>query len=299
MKTNIYFDSSWEPLDIRYDSVFKAVFTRDTPKSIGALSDLISSFIGRKLTVATITANEQPIDDTRDRCIRYDISCKSESGELVNIEMSLNPDVHEPVRLEYYACKLFSRQDIRSIARNYSDLKESYQITLLANRRIFDDDALVHKFRYHDSDHNVSLGGRSQIITVELRKAELVIDKPVKAMEASEAWASFFQYLTDREKREKINMIVQNEGGIAMASEVLIEITQEDREWARQLSEEKFILDKQSRDVTAWREGHKEGLQEGRRENQLEVARNLKANGASIELITNSTGLTPEEIARF
>jgi hypothetical protein len=41
-------------LDIRYDQVFKAVFTRDTPKSKGALSDLISALIGRTVAVETI-----------------------------------------------------------------------------------------------------------------------------------------------------------------------------------------------------------------------------------------------------
>ena len=226
METKFKFSDSEVLLDIRYDSVFKAVFTRENPKSKGALSDLVSSFIGRKLTVSSMTANEPPIDDIRDRSIRYDISCKTESGELVNIEMSLNPDIYEPVRLEYYACKLFTRQDIKGSTRNYTGLKESYQIALLANGRFFDDDALVHKFEYHDPAHNVPLGGKSQIITVELKKAELIIDKPAKAMAASEAWASFFQYLTDREKRAKINEIAQSEGGIAMASEVLIEITQ-------------------------------------------------------------------------
>jgi hypothetical protein len=52
-------------LDIRYDPVFKAVFTRDTAKSRGALSDLISALIGRIVSVETIVANEPPIDDLR------------------------------------------------------------------------------------------------------------------------------------------------------------------------------------------------------------------------------------------
>ena len=54
-------------LDIRYDPVFKGVFTKDTAKSRGALSDLISALIGRTVTVETIIANEPPVDDTRQR----------------------------------------------------------------------------------------------------------------------------------------------------------------------------------------------------------------------------------------
>jgi predicted transposase/invertase (TIGR01784 family) len=95
--------------------------------------------------------------------------------------------------------------------------------------------------------------------------------------------------LTDREKRAKINEIVQREEGIAMASEVLIEITRDDIEWARQLSEERRILGYQSDMVSARREGRQEGLKE--------AAKNLKANGISLEIIAQSTGLSPEAIA--
>ena len=88
-----------------------------------------------------------------------------------------------------------------------------------------------------------------------------------------------------------------------MAGEVLIEITQEDIEWARQLSEEKYILDRQQMIYDAKQEARQEGLQEGRQEGRqektLEVAKNLKANGVAIDIIAQSTGLSPEEIANF
>ena len=100
-----------------------------------------------------------------------------------------------------------------------------------------------------------------------------------------------------------------------MASEAIITITQEDREWARQLSEEKYILDMQSKEVTAERkglakgiekgraegreEGRAEGIVKGRTEGIKETARNFKANGVSIEIIAQSTGLSMEEVARL
>jgi len=135
------------------------------------------------------------------------------------------------------------------------------------------------------------------------RKADTVIEKPITKIAAPEAWAAFFQYLTNRKKREKINEILEREAGIAMAGEVLIEITQEDIEWARQLSEEKYILDRQQMIYDAKQEARQEGLQEGRQEGRqektLEVAKNLKANGVAIDIIAQSTGLSPEEIANL
>jgi predicted transposase/invertase (TIGR01784 family) len=292
MKTTIQFSDTDELLDIRYDNVFKAVFTRNTPASKGALSDLISSFIGKKVTVASITANEPPIDDIRDRSVRFDISCKTQSGELVNIEMSLNPDSRELVRFEHYACKLFTRQDVRGVEKDYADLKEAYQIAILDKELYFNDEALIHTFRYYDPLHAVSLEGKSRIITVELAKAERVMEKPVDEIAGNEAWAAFFRYLTDRDKRAKINEILQREEGIAMASEVLIEITRDDIEWARQLSEEKRILDYQSDMASAKRKGR----QEGQQQKALEVARNALAAGASMEIVKKITGLDMETI---
>ena len=81
--------------DIRYDPVFKAVFTKETAESRAALSDLISALIGRTVTVEVITANEPPTDDSRQRCLRFDVACKTEKGELVNVEMSFNPKTTE------------------------------------------------------------------------------------------------------------------------------------------------------------------------------------------------------------
>ena len=39
-----------------------------------------------------------------------------------------------------------------------------------------------------------------------------------------------------------------------------------------------------------------EGREEGKREKQQEIARNLKANGVPIDIIVKSTGLSAEEI---
>jgi hypothetical protein len=92
--------------------------------------------------------------------------------------MSLNPDACIPVRLEYYIAKLFTTQDIHGIEKDYSDLKETYQTAILDKGLLFRDEALVHTFQYHDPAHQVSLEGKPRIITVELSKAEQVIEKP-------------------------------------------------------------------------------------------------------------------------
>ncbi|MDR0639125.1 MAG: hypothetical protein LBG27_09570 [Spirochaetaceae bacterium] len=51
------------------------------------------------------------------------------------MEMSLNPDIFEPVRLEFHPEKLFAGQNIRGRGKTYDDLQEAYQIAILARGR--------------------------------------------------------------------------------------------------------------------------------------------------------------------
>jgi predicted transposase/invertase (TIGR01784 family) len=299
----IRFEDTDDIVDICYDNVFKAVFTKNTAEARGALSNLLSALIGRKVSVAVITANEPPPGSLRDRQIRFDISCRTEGGEPVNVEMSLNPDPFEPVRLEFHAGKLFTGQDIRGNEKNYDDLKQAYQIALLVRRRFFGDEAFLHAFEYYDPAHGIPLGGRSRIITLELSKLDRIVEKPAEEMTAPEHWAVYFRYLTDKSKREKINEIVGYEEGIAMASEVLMTISKDEIEQARLRSELKYELDTQSKLVSARREGLQQGLQKGlqkaqreARREKLEIARKLGARGFSGTEIADILNINPEEL---
>ena len=250
-----------DPVDIRRDNIFKAVFARNTPESTEALSRLVSALIGRDVSIVSILANEPPVGSTRDRQIRFDINCRAENGELINVEMCFNPNPFEPVRLEFHAAKLFTGQDIRGSRKNYGDLKSAYQIAILAKEHFFQDDEFFHTFEYYDPIHHVSLNGRSRIITLELSKLAGIVEKPIQEMSRAELWAFYFGYLTDKSKRSKINEIVMFEEGIAMASQVLLKVSRDEEERARIMRDEKIELDYQDMMVTAERKVHKEILE--------------------------------------
>jgi predicted transposase/invertase (TIGR01784 family) len=289
------FEDGIRILDIRYDPVFKAVFTRDTEKSRAALSDLISSLIGRIVSVENIVANEPATSFLGQKKIRYDISCMSENEEPIDVEMSFHPINDELNRIEYFASRLFVGQEIEGVEKTYSDLKETYQISILAQKSFFPDKNLTHTFLYYDPLTNVSLDGKIRIITLELEKTAFFISKPVEEMTNTEQWAAFFQYLTDEAKREKIKEIINHEEGIAMATNTLRQVSAEYEAYALQTSFMKGELD--------WRSGMKdakrEGLIEGRNEANLENARKMKADNMSISQISKYTGLSAEVISEL
>ena len=292
------FSETDDLIDIRYDNVFKAVFTRNTPESQGALSKLVSTLIKREVSIVAITANEPPIESLWDRQIRFDINCKAENGELINVEMCLNPNPYEPVKLEFYASKLFIGQDIRGKDKDFNNLKESYQIAILAKKQFFADDVVFHTFEYYDPEHKISLNGRSRIITIELSKLDRIIEKPIEEMSPAEHWAVFFQYLTDKAKREKINQIIECQEGIAMVSEALAAFTKDEIEYYHQISKEKYELDMQSK-ITYERkqaiqegmqEGMQQGLQQGMQKGRQEVINLLKSGKSLEQIITEYEG---------
>ncbi|GHV92853.1 hypothetical protein AGMMS50268_33560 [Spirochaetia bacterium] len=157
----------------------------------------------------------------------------------------------------------------------------------------------------------MSLGGKTTIITVELSKADRIASKPVMEMSSAERWSVFFRYVTDREKRELINEIVEYEEGIAMASEVLLTVSRDEAERAVLDHEYKNALDMQSLLVGAkregiaegWEEGLAEGIAEGREEGygqaREETARKMKEMGLSSEQIMYATGLSLTDIEQL
>ena len=204
--------------------------------------------------------------------------------------MSLSPKPFEPVRLEFYAGRLFIGQDIRGREMTFNDLKRAYQIAILGKKKFFKDGDFFHTFEYYDSGHGVSLGGRTRILTLELSKLEKAVEKPAIEMSAQEQWGIYLKYLTDRGRRGKINEILGQEDGIAMASKVLIKISKDEVERAWLESEEKYELDMQNMMVYTKRLAMKKGRQEGRQEGQQEII-NLLRSGTSPEEIIKKFGM--------
>ena len=130
-------------------------------------------------------------------------------------------------------------------------------------------------------------------------------------MTNAELWAVFFQYLTDEEKRGKIIQVINREEGIAMALETLVNITQDETEYARmcnliksQLDWNTALFEARSEGIGIGREegiekGREEGLREGLSQASLDIAQKMKTMGFLAEQIQAATGLSTETIIQL
>jgi hypothetical protein len=229
-------------VDLRYDKIFKAVFTRETPSSRKALTSLLEANLNRKLDIVTVIANEPAAQSGPDRQIRYDIACTFNNGELANVEMTLWPKSAEPLRIEYYLCRLFVSQKLSGVDKDFSDLKQSYQVSILGSN-LYDDSHAVHYFEYYDPEQKLSLGGRTAIVTLELKKLEYLAEQPLEGTSGQERWGLFLRYAAEPERLDLVNKLLEMEEGIAMAGEAILQLPKSQIEEMQRISREKFEVD--------------------------------------------------------
>ena len=142
-------------------------------------------------------------------------------------------------------------------------------------------------------------------------KLHKVLKKPVREMTSLEMWPVFLRFAPDPKYRELINEIMKQKEAIAVATEVLTTISQDEHERARLRSRRMFETDMVSNLLTAeergriaghaegMKEGMKEGLVEGMEVALTEVIRRMKADGMSIEDVARYTQLTVNEAMQY
>jgi predicted transposase/invertase (TIGR01784 family) len=237
-------------LDPREDPVFKAIFTKDTPASRGALRSLVFAYLGRELDILTIIANEPPVHTSADRQIRYDIACVFNNGEKADVEMTLFPGKFEAPRMEYYLARPHCSQELKGDP-DYAGVKRSYQISFLGEN-LFKDTGMRHRFEYYDRENDIRLDGRTKLVVIELRKVNRLSEEPLERLSGEERWALFFQSASDPGKLGLVNRLLETEEGIAMAGQTMIEITPEEKAYFLQMSRDKYKFDEWARRRELW-----------------------------------------------
>jgi predicted transposase/invertase (TIGR01784 family) len=143
----------------------------------------------------------------------------------------------------------------------------------------------------HDADNGL-LHNAVQAMFVELTKLKEVVRKPVGLMTGLEKFSVFLKYAANPDYRGVVNSVIESEEGLAVAGELLISISKDERERAIFRNRRIALADYESNMITAERIGRNRGMAES----MLAVARNALQKGLSIEDIVGITGLTHAEV---
>ena len=131
------------------------------------------------------------------------------------------------------------------------------------------------------------------IVPIELPKFERYKEKTDKVLNS---WVKFIENpeVVDMKENEKVGK----------AKKVLEEISQDEHE--RYLAElrEKYIMDKKAIEDAGFdkgleagiKQGIEQGIEQGKKQQAIDIAKNLKEQNVDIDIICKTTGLTKEEI---
>ena len=278
------------------DRVFKLILT--DPKARPGLIKLISAIIGRNVVDVALHPNELPLGTIDEKAERFDVNCKIDDGSQVNLEMQasrLQEDAggqHRNLKGKsvYYLTDLHSSQPSKGLQR-YDHLSRTYQITFCSYTVFASQSDYVNSFSLRHDTTGELLCDAIQILFVELSKLKDLLKKPVNEMSVLDKWSVFLQYAPDQEHREKVNEVIESEEVLQMAGNLLMSISQDERERAIFRSRRKFQTDLQSDLATA--------EDRGRRDSKIEIARNALHMGMAVDDIVKLTGLAHDEIERL
>lgn len=214
-----------------------------------------------------------------------DIRAKIDSSINCNIEMQVVDRNNIEKRMMFYWSKMFSRS-IKS-GNDYSELEKTIVI-LISDYEL----ESLKKIPQYSTKWQIREEKYSQIVLTDVLELYIIeLPKFIKYKENKRkqmnSWLKFI------ENPEVVKMSENVE--INKAKEELEKISSNEHE--RYLAElrEKYILDQKATEDAGYYKGIKEGIKEGK----IDVARKLLQQGITIEVISQVTGFTKEEIEKL
>ena len=278
------------------DRVFKLILT--SPEAKPVLMDLISAILQRPVVNVVVRNNEIPPSNTEEKAERFDVNCQTDDGSQIDIEMQASRIQEETDgsyqnlkgKSIYYLCDLHSSQPSKGIER-YDSLARTYQVTFCSYTVFPHRGEYLNSFSMRHDRDNELLSDAVHIVYVELSKLQKIMKKSVNDMTDLEKWAIFFRYASEPTCRETVNEVMASKEVLQMAGDLLMSISQDERERAVFRSRRMYQTDMQSNYATV--------LDRGRAERNVEIARNALQMGFQMEDIVKLTGLTLEEVERL
>lgn len=282
------------------DRVFKLILT--SPDAKPALMDLISAVIGRNVVNVEVRNNEIPPADTNEKAERLDVNCRLDDNTQVDLEMQASriEEVQDGKfqnligKSIYYLCDLHSSQSSRGVAR-YDALAQTYQVTFCSYTVFPERDEFVNSFSMRHDRDNELLSDAIHVVYVELSKLQQTAQKSVHEMTDLEKWSIFFQYANNPTYRDRVNEVIASKEELQMAGELLMSISQDERERAIFRSRRMYQTDMASNLATAEARGEAKGEAKSR----LEIVRKMIKAGSSVDFISDVTGLDRAEIEKL
>ena len=270
------------------DVGFKRIFGQELSKPL-LLDFLNSLFVGEKRIVnLTFLDKEQPALFEEDRSLIYDIYCETDEGEKIIVEMQNKSQPFFKNRSIYYVSESIARQGERGSAWNYA-IDSVYLVAFLN----FSPIDFKKQFR---TDVVLAEKGTKEQFSDKLRM--IFLQLPLFTKEANECENQVERWIYLLKNMETLNRLPwAAQSAVFQKLESIADVGGMTRAERLQYDE---ALKKYRDTISVFEgvrlEGRMEGNAEGRLEEKIAIARNLKSMGMSISDVSKATGLSEEGI---
>ncbi|MCI7017164.1 MAG: Rpn family recombination-promoting nuclease/putative transposase [Prevotella sp.] len=270
------------------DVGFKRIFGQELSKPL-LLDFLNSLFEGEKRIVnLTFLDKEQPALFEEDRSLIYDIYCETDEGEKIIVEMQNKSQPFFKNRSIYYVSESIARQGERGSSWNY-EIDSVYLVAFLN----FSPLDFKKQFR---TDVVLAEKDTKEQFSDKLRMIYLQL--PLFTKEADECENQVERWIYLLKNMETLNRLPwAAQSAVFKKLESIADVGGMTRAERLQYDE---ALKKYRDTISVFEgvrlEGRMEGNAEGRLEEKIAIARNLKSMGMSISDVSKATGLSEEGI---
>ena len=278
---------SGELLELTRNLVFQELFGKQKNKDITA--HLLSLILGREITNIDLDANKRMLGDRENSKIaRLDVRAKFNDGEDCNIEIQVKSYKFMDKRMLEYWGSMYDAK-INS-GDNYEVLKPSISI-LIADYKL---QKLIDIPKYHTTWNLREKDFPDVILTNDIEMHILEIPKIDDNEMLKDELVQWLRFIKEPEN-EEVHKFMKENKFLRQARKELAYLSG-DPDFQRLLeSRAGFLRDMETERKVA----REEGLEEGEKQKQLEIAKKLKDLGVKVDVIIKSTGLTKEEIEKI
>ena len=271
-----------------YDMAFNRIFGQENSKDLllDFLNDLLKG--EKKIESIRLLDKERPPLYHKGREGIYDIACLTEEEEYIIVEMQNAFQEYFYGRALYYLSQIIANQGEQGAKWEF-DVKAVYGIFFL----------------------NFELGGklRTDMILADRDTGEQISDKlrfifvelPFFTKMKTECITGLDKWIYVLKNMENLKEIpFKEEKPIFKKLEQIADLASLSREERRRYDADlRAYRDHFAQINSAKRLGERIGEKKGRTEGKIEVVRNMKAKGLSVDMIADITGLSPAEIEKI
>ena len=228
-----------------------------------------------------------------------DVKCITKNGTVVIIEVQLSGNSRFPERILYYWSTNYSK--ILKKGEGYEDLTPVISINLL-NFNLNKKDSNVHScYMIYDTKNKRLLTDHLQIHIIELKKFNFKNNSLSKDLNY---WLGFFttknmeEYMSEIVKEKPIMEEAHRRYNNFIRSRLMM--SEYEKKEIYQYDKQIMLKDERREGIKeGMKKGKLEGLKEGRIAEQISMAKSMKTKNMDINLISEITGLTIDEIEKL